>query len=97
MVQNMLDAILAAIQLHEKAGDLILTRSQVDDLKKRHVTSLISNWVSHYSTGSTSSLSPAVLLGVLDTIDELVDCFKWDDTSASPPPRRWYKNLSSRS
>ena len=34
----------------------ILTQAQVDDLKKRHVTSLDgSNWVSHYSTGSTSS------------------------------------------
>lgn len=97
MVQNMLDAILAAVQLHEKAGVLILTQTQVDDLKKRHVTSLVSNWVSHYSTGSTSSLSPAVLLGVLDTIDELVGCFKWDDTSTTPPRRRWYKNLSSRS
>ncbi len=96
MVQNMLDAILAAVKLQQQAGGLVMNQTQVNDLDKRHVTSLISNWVSHYSTGSTSSLSPSVLLGVLDTVDELTDCFKWDDTTTIPASRRWYRSLTKK-
>jgi len=36
-----------------------------------------------------------VLLGVLQSIDDLVECFKYDDTQ-NQPQRRWYRSLSQR-
>jgi hypothetical protein len=52
--------------------------------------------VSHYETGSGSSLSAPVLAGVISSIDSLAECFRYDDTSGGTTVRRWYKSLSSR-
>jgi hypothetical protein len=96
MVGHGLDAITAAVKLQDAAGGLILTPTQLADLDNRHVPALVSNWVSHYSTAVSSNLSPPVLLGVLQSVDELADCFKYEDGSISPPVRRWYRSLTSR-
>ena len=96
MVGNGLDAINAAINLHKAANNLILEPNQVSDFDNVHVPALVANWVSHYATGSASSLSPYVLLGVLDTIDEVSDCFKYDCKCSGSAKRRFYKKLSKK-
>ena len=98
MVQNCLDAIKESIELEKKAGTLILEDPQVNAFENTHVPSLISNWVLHYSTGVISSFSPHVLLGVLDNIDSIADCFKYDChcLSKTQTVRRYYKTLSSK-
>lgn len=94
MVSNCLDAIKAAIDLHQKAGSLVLDPQQVQDVLNSHVPALVGNWVSHYGTGGSSSFSAPVLGGVINSIDALSECFRYDDTSANPIVRRWYKSLS---
>lgn len=96
MVNNCLDAIMSAIQLHRKAGTLILEPQQIRDLDTTHVPAIVGNWVSHYETGSSSSLSANALTGVVNAIDALAECFRYDDTSSGSIVRRWYRTLSSR-
>lgn len=96
MVSNCLDAIKEAIDLHQRAGSLVLEAQQVQDVLNSHVPVIISNWVSHYATGGSSSFSAPVLNGIIVSIDDLADCFKYDDTSVSPKQRKWYKSLSRR-
>lgn len=96
MVSNCLDAIKEAINLHQKAGSLVLDAQQVQDVLNSHVPAIISNWVSHYATGGSSSFSAPVLNGVIHSIDSMSDCFMYDDTSVSPTVRRWYKSLSQQ-
>lgn len=96
MVGNCLDAITSAINLHKRAGSLILDAKQVSDLSTVHVPALVGNWVSHYETGSGSSLSAPVLSAVVSSIDVLAECFRYDDTSTGITVRKWYRSLSSR-
>lgn len=96
MVSNCLDAIKEAIDLHQRAGSLVLEAQQVQDVLNSHVPAIVSNWVSHYATGGSSSFSAPVLNGIIVSIDDLAECFKYDDTSVSPTQRKWYKSLSRR-
>lgn len=96
MVSNCFDAITAAVELHKQAGGLILDPQQVQDLDTVHLPALVGNWVSHYETGSGSSLSASMLKGVIKTIDELAECFRFDDNSGKTITRRWYRSLSRR-
>lgn len=96
MVSNCMDAIASAINLQKCAGSLVLDLQQVQDIDTTHVPAIIGNWVSHYETGSGGSLSAPVLGGVITTIDALAECFRYDDTTLSPPVRKWYKSLSGR-
>jgi len=96
MVQNCLDAILAAIDLHKRAHDIILDPQQIADIDNTYVPAIVGNWVSHYETGSCGSLSASTLGGVVSSIDAFVDCFKYDDNSRGSTVRRWYKSLSRR-
>lgn len=96
MVSNCLNAITSAVDLHKKAGTLVLDDKQVQDIDLSHVPAIIGNWVSHYETGSASSLSAPALSGVIDSIDALAECFKYDDQSDGSTVRRWYKSLDNR-
>jgi DNA repair exonuclease SbcCD ATPase subunit len=96
MVGNCLDAITSAIDLHKKAGSLILDPKQVRDVDTAHVPAVVGNWVSHYETGSSSSLSAPALSGVMSSIDALTECFRYDDTTGGSAVRKWYRSLSSR-
>lgn len=96
MVSNCLDAITAAIALHKKAGTLVLEAQQAQDLDTAHVPALVGNWVSHYETGSGSSLSAPMLKGIIQTIDKLSECFRYDDQSGGAVTRKWYRSLSSK-
>lgn len=96
MVSNCLDAIREAIDLHQRAGSLVLEAQQVKDLLNSHVPLIVGNWVSHYATGGSSSFSAPVLTGVINSIEAMSECFKFDDTTVSPTVRRWYRSLSQR-
>ena len=94
-VGNALDAIKDSLDLHKRANVLVLDPQQQADFSNRHVPAIIANYVSHYETGSGTPISAHVLLGVLQSIDDLVDCFKYDDTQV-PSQRRWYRSLSQK-
>ena len=96
MVGNCLDAISTAIDLHKKAATLILHFQQVHDLRTVHVPALIANWVSHYSTATGASLSPYVLLGVLNTINNLSECFMYPCHCSGGTQPRYYKSLDAK-
>ena len=96
MVSNCLDAITTAIELHEKAGTLILDAQQVQDIDTTHMPAIVGNWLSHYETGSGSNLSAPALDGVITSIDALAECFRYDDTSEGSAVRRWYRALDKR-
>lgn len=96
MVGNCLDAIETAVKLHKSAGRLILDQAQQDSLTKALVPKLVSNWVNHYATGSSASLSPYVLLGVLTDVDDFVDCFRYSCRCSGQPPRRFYDGLAGK-
>lgn len=96
MIQNCLDAIKSAVDLQSAAGRAILTTAQISNLISSLVPSLIANWISHYSTGTSSAFTPHVLIGVLNTVDQFSDCFKYDCSCSSGTRRRYYKSLSSK-
>ncbi len=96
MVNNCLDAITSAMELHKKARTLGLDAQQVQNIDTSHVPAIVGNWVSHYETGSGSSLSAPALGGVIGSIDALAECFRYDDTSGGSTVRRWYKALDKR-
>ncbi|WP_316174531.1 AAA family ATPase [Bradyrhizobium sp. SZCCHNRI1073] len=96
MTQNCLDAITDAIKLHKAANSLVLDSKQVTDLETVHVPAILGNWVSHYATGSTASFTAPLLQRIIKTIDDLAECFQYDDTSSGTAQRKWYKSLSRR-
>jgi hypothetical protein len=96
MAQNCLDAITEAIKLHKAAGSLVLDPKQVSDLETVHVPAILGNWVSHYATSSGASFSAPLLQKIIQTIDDLAECFQYDDTSSGGIQRRWYRSLSQR-
>jgi hypothetical protein len=96
MAQNCLDAITDAIKLHKAASSLVLDPKQVTDLETVHVPAILGNWVSHYATGSTASFTAPLLQKVVQTIDDLAECFQYDDTSSAVVQRKWYRSLSRR-
>jgi hypothetical protein len=96
MINNGLDAIKAAINLNKSANSIILENDQIKNIDKILVSTIISNWVNHYATASSSSLSPYVLKSVLDSVDQFSDCFKYDCSCSGKVRRRFYKNLSNK-
>src|SRR3546814_6784921 len=88
MVGNCLDAITAAVDLNKRAGTLILEAQQITDLDTAHVSAIVGNWVSHYETGSGSSLSAPVLSGIISSINALAECFRYNDASSGTVVRR---------
>lgn len=97
MVGNCLDAIEVAVDLHQSAGTLVLDATQVAGFKSTYAPALMANWVSHYETGAGTSISAPVMTTVLNHVDQLADCFKYDDIDAhGSTVRKWYKSLTSR-
>ncbi len=96
MVSNCIQAITSAIDLHKKAGTIVLDEEQIQNIDSTLIPSIIGNWVSHYETGVSTSISAPVLSGVIGSIDALAECFRYDDTSSGTTIRRWYKALDRR-
>lgn len=95
-VSTYLDAIGDMIDLYQAANKCVLTPQQVTDVKNTHAPAVIANYVSHYETGAGAPIGAYALLGVLQTIDALADCFTWTDPTKTPPEKRYYRRLDLR-
>jgi hypothetical protein len=93
-VQSALDAIQAAVALHQAAGSIVLTPQQQAGLQA-HVASITGNFLAHYATGSTQAFSGSSLLGVVKAIDDYAECFMYEDPPGSGT-LRFYRSLSRR-
>jgi hypothetical protein len=89
-------AIVDAIDLYVAAGRCVLTSTQQTDITNTHVPSIVGNFVSHYETGTGTPFGGYALLGVLQSIDAMADCFMWLDASGATPVKRFYRRLDQQ-
>jgi DNA repair exonuclease SbcCD ATPase subunit len=89
-----IDAITDAVTLYEAASCCVMSAQQISDLQNHHAPSIVSNFVSHYETGAGTPFNAYALLGVLQSIDDLADCFTYVD----PPngQKKYYRRLNRR-
>lgn len=92
MASNLISAILDAVTLHEKAKTLVLDAAQRSGLAL-HESTIASNYLSHWETGSTGGFAAPALQMVMQAIDAFVECFQWEPT---PGDKRFYKSLSKK-
>lgn len=85
------DAITAAVALYQAAGRCVLSAQQIADLQNHHMPSIMANYVSHYETGAGNPFNAYALLGVLQSVDALADCFCWTDPTKNQ--RKYYRRL----
>lgn len=92
-VSTYLNAIGEMIDLYQAAGQCVLTAQQIADIKNTHAPAIVANYVSHYETGTGAPIGAYALLGVLQNIDALADCFTWVDASRGNPTKKFYRGL----
>jgi hypothetical protein len=85
------DAITAAVALYQAARRCVLSAQQITDLQNHHLPSVMANYVSHYETGAGNPFNAYALLGVLQSVDALADCFCWTDPANNQ--RKYYRRL----
>ncbi|MFN4274610.1 MAG: AAA family ATPase [Aliihoeflea sp.] len=85
------DAITAAVALYKAAQRCVLSAQQITDLQSHHLPSIMANYVSHYETGAGNPFNAYALLGVLQSVDALADCFCWTDPADNQ--RKYYRRL----
>jgi hypothetical protein len=88
-----LKAIEDAVELHRKAGTLVLDAAQQKALGL-HSATIIGNFLSHWATGQTQAFSAPALLGVMKAIEVFPDCFKYEPSPGAP--KKFYASLSHR-
>lgn len=88
------DAITDAVKLHQKAGVCVLDAGQVTDLLTVHTPSIMANYVSHYETGAGTPFNAYALLGVLQAVDSLAECFMHMPSGATQ--KVYYKRLDRK-
>jgi DNA repair exonuclease SbcCD ATPase subunit len=93
-LSTFIDAITNAVALYQAAGRCVLSAQQVNDLQNHHAPSIVGNFVSHYETGAGTPFNAYALLGVLQSIDDLVDCFTYVDPANGQ--KRYYRRLDRR-
>ena len=86
-----IDAITDAVTLYQAAGRCVLLAQQINDLQNDHAPSIVGNFVSHYETGAGTPFNAYALLGVLQSIDDLGDCFTWVDPANSQ--KKYYRRI----
>ena len=86
-----IDAITAAVSLYQAANRCVLSNQQITDLHNHHMPSIMANYVSHYETGVGNPFNAYAMLGVLQNVDALVDCFCWTDHATNQ--RKYYRRL----
>ncbi len=89
-----IEAITDAVTLYRAANRCVLTQQQIVDLQNHHAPSIIGNFVSHYETGAGTPFNAYALLGVLQSIDNLSDCFTYIDPANGE--KKYYKRLDRR-
>ncbi|HEY0929198.1 MAG TPA: AAA family ATPase [Gemmatimonas sp.] len=96
LVSNCLDAIKSSVDLHARAGDLILEPAQLASLTGTLVPALVGNWCSHFETGALASFSQPMLLGVLANIDQIRACFQYQCSCGGTVKARYYRELTAK-
>jgi hypothetical protein len=95
-VSTYLTAIVEMIDLYQAAGQCVLSQQQIADIKTTHAPAIVANYVSHYETGTGAPIGAYALLGVLQSIDALADCFTYMDASQTPPAKKYCRRLDLR-
>ena len=95
-VSTYLNAIVDMIDLYQAAGQCVLTPQQIADIRNTHAPAIVANYVSHYETGTGAPIGAYALLGVLQSIDDLSDCFTYMDASQAPPVKKYCRGLDLR-
>lgn len=91
-LSTFIEAITGAVALYQAAGNrCVLTQQQITDLQNHHAPSIIANYVSHYETGAGTPFNAYALLGVLQSVDDFADCFKWTDPADNR--KKYYRAL----
>lgn len=93
LAHEFLQAIEAAVKLHQAASSLVLDPTQVAGLNANMAT-IVGNFLSHWGTGQTLSFSGPSLLGVMQSIDKYCECFTFEPSPGTP--RQFYKSLHQR-
>lgn len=95
-VSTYLTAIVDMIDLYQAAGKCVLTPQQIADAKNTHAPAIMANYVSHYESATGAPIGAYALLGVLQTIDDLADCFTYTDTAQTPSVKKYCRRLDLR-
>lgn len=85
------EAITAAVAIYQAAQRCVLSAQQITVLQNHHLPSIMANYVSHYETGAGNPFNAYALLGVLQSVDALADCFRWTDPADNQ--RKYYRRL----
>ncbi|MGJ4949001.1 hypothetical protein [Bradyrhizobium sp. HKCCYLS20291] len=93
LAHEFLQAIEAAVKLHQAANSLVLDATQIAGLNANMAT-IVGNFLSHWGTGQTLSFSGPSLLGVMQSIDQYCECFRYEPSPGAP--RQFYKSLHQR-
>lgn len=94
-LSTFIDAITEAVTLYQAAGRCVLSAQQIANLQGHYAPSIMVNYVSHYETGAGNPFNAYALLGVLQSIEDLADCFTWVDV-ANNNQKRFYRRLDRR-
>ncbi|TKV80149.1 hypothetical protein FDV58_18065 [Bradyrhizobium elkanii] len=94
MAKNLIDAIKAAVDLHDAAGRLVLEPAQIAGLGTS-VATIVSNYLSHWSTAQTHAFTAPALKGVMQAIENFAACFQFEQPAGSGQ-YRYYRSLSQR-
>ncbi|TWB93070.1 AAA domain-containing protein [Bradyrhizobium macuxiense] len=94
MAKNLIDAIKAAVDLHDAAGRLVLEPAQLAGLGTS-VATIVSNYLAHWSTGQTHAFTAPSLKGVMQAIEKFAACFQFEHPAGSGR-YRYYRSLGQR-
>lgn len=94
MAKNLIDAIKAAVDLHDAARRLVLEPAQITGLGTA-VATIVSNYLSHWSTGQTHAFTAPSLKGVMQAIESFASCFQFEHPAGSGQ-YRYYRSLSQK-
>ncbi|MDP1630269.1 MAG: AAA family ATPase [Caulobacter sp.] len=90
---ELMSAIETAVKLHQGAKDIILTAAQQAGMTT-HSAMIVGNYLSHWATGQGAAFSAPALQGVMQAIDDFVDCFKHEPTPGAE--KKFYRSLSNK-
>ena len=71
-----------------------MSAQQISDLQNHHAPSIVGNFISHYETGAGTPFNAYALLGVLQSINDLADCFTCVDPADGQ--KKYYRRLDRR-
>jgi hypothetical protein len=91
-----LTAITTAVELFVQADRCVLSPQQVNDLTARHGPTIMANFVNHYETGVGTPFNAYALIGVLQSIEDLVNCFTYQDATQTPLIMKFYQRLDQK-